>query len=103
VRAVQAIQERGRIVAAMENGGNYEQRLVNESNLAESQNAAAVAANSRNANQEVAIQRDAGYRHAANQVSSLPYPTALGTGLQIVGQVTQGAGRAFEYNARRGG
>lgn len=99
-RAVRAIQERGRITAAMENGGNYEQRLLNESNLAGATDAATVANNARNATQENSIQRDAAYRGAANQVSSLAYPTALGTGLQIVGQVAQGAGRAFEYNSR---
>jgi hypothetical protein len=102
-RAVQAIQERGRIVAAMEGGGNYEQRLVNESNLAASTDSATIANNARNATQENAIQRDAAYRGAKNQVSSIAYPTKLGTGLQIVGGVSQAAGRAFEYNARAGG
>jgi hypothetical protein len=100
-RAKQAIAERGRITAAMENGGAYEQRLLNESNLAESTDSATISANQRNATQQNAIQRDAAYRGASNAVSSIAYPTTLGTGLQIVGGVAQGAGRIFQYNTAR--
>lgn len=87
-RALEAMQQRGRMFAAFESGGNSAARIMNASDVAVGADMATLEANRANTIAQGQRQKDALSRGAIHQISALQYPSMLNAVLRIAGSAT---------------
>jgi hypothetical protein len=84
-RAVDAMRERGRLLALDMGGGNSTQHMLQSSVFAESTDMATLEANRAANIQQSQQQKTSNARQTGNAIAAMPQPSLLGVGLQIAG------------------
>lgn len=105
-RAVQAIRERGHILAAQADSGvegNSVERTLNESAFIESQDQAAIRRNAATEQFQTLNERNAQVRTANQQIAAIQRPSQLGTALQIIGGITSAGANYYAGQPRAPG